>query len=146
MCPSLNLFQEQVYLLNQGQYKDFIKYCMAMGPSLKPYKNSLAHLSDLELMNQYLKKLKVDKIIVVNALSSKVNFNESLDFSNGYNVIWGQYAASVRRNKPLFDEIIDLDLGFQQIDKFENLRELIVKSENLSYTAVSKLAQKYRLD
>ncbi len=145
VCPSLNLKTKVSYMLNRGQVDQFIPFCIPSAGIVKPYGNSVANLTDLNLTIQHLKATGVNKIILINVLGGKHETAIIKGLESAENQIWAQFAASIAKKNPGIDEVIDIDLGDYDIDDFDKRRDIMVKGSELGYSQVKRIADKYRL-
>ena len=145
VCPSLNLKTKVSYMLNRGQVDQFIPFCIPSAGIAKPYGNSVANLTDLNLTIQHLKATGVNKIILINVLAGKHESAIIKGLDSAENQIWAQFAASLAKKNPGIDEVIDIDLGDYDIDDFDKRRDIMVKGSELGYSQVKRIADKYRL-
>ena len=145
VCPSLNLKTKVSYMLNRGQVDQFIPFCIPSAGIVKPYGNSVANLTDLNLTIQHLKATGVNKIILINVLAGKHESAIIKGLDSAENQIWAQFAASIAKKNSGIDEVIDIDLGDYDIDDFDKRRDIMVKGSELGYSQVKRIADKYRL-
>ena len=145
VCPSVNLKTKTSYMLNRGQVDQFIPFCIPSAGIIKPYGNSVANLTDLNLTIQHLKATGVNKIILINVIAGKNDSAIIKSMDSAENQIWGQFAASLNKKTHGIDEVIEIDLGDYDIDDFDKRRDIMVKGSELGYSQVKKIADKYRL-
>ncbi|MFN3696098.1 MAG: hypothetical protein ACK4VO_01555 [Pseudobdellovibrio sp.] len=144
VCPSLNIKNKTIYLLNRGQIDQFIPYCLPSAGLIRPYGNSVAHMSNLNLIVQHLKATGVQKIILINVLGGRSEASFLKSFDSLENQIWSEHAASLRKNV-VYDDLIEIELSDYGIDEFDKRKDIMVKATELSYNLVKKLAEKYKL-
>lgn len=145
VCPSVNLKTKTSYMLNRGQVDQFLPFCIPSAGIVKPFGNSVANLTDLNLTIQHLKATGVNKIILINVIAGKNDSSIIKSADSAENQIWGQFAASIAKKNPAIDEVIDIDLSDYDIDDFDKRRDIMVKGAELGYPQVKKIAEKYRL-
>ncbi|AZZ38038.1 hypothetical protein CIK05_14910 [Bdellovibrio sp. qaytius] len=145
VCPSVNLKTKTSYMLNRGQVDQFIPYCIPSAGLTKPFGNSVANLTDLNLTIQHLKATGVNKIILINVIAGKRESAIIKSVDSPENQIWAQFAASMAKKSPGIDEVIEIDLGDYDIDDFDKRRDIMVKGSELGYSQVKRIADKYRL-
>jgi len=144
VCPSLNLKNKTIYLLNRGQLDQFLPYCIPAQGIVKPYGNSVAYMNDLNLVVQHLKATGVTKIILINVITSKNDQAIIKSIDSPENQIWAEHMGSLKKNVA-YDDLIEIDLGDFNIDDFDKRKDIIVKGADLSYNLIKKLAEKYKL-
>jgi len=144
VCPSLNLKNRTIYLLNRGQVDQFIPYCIPSEGLVKPYGNSVAYMNDLNLVVQHLKATGVTKIILINVIISKNDQPTLKSTDSVENQIWAQHIASLKKNVA-YDDLIEIELNDFSIDDFDKRKDIMVKGGDLSYNLIKKLAEKYKL-
>lgn len=145
VCPSVNLKNKTSYLLNRGQVDQFLPYCVPSAGVIKPYGNSVANLSELNLLVQHLKATGVNKIILINVLSTKSDIALMKGLDSTENQIWTQFVASLAKKIPGIDEVIDIEMNDYKIEDFDKRRDIMVKASEIGYGLVKKLADKYKL-
>lgn len=145
VCPSVNLKTKTSYMLNRGQVDQFLPFCIPSAGIVKPFGNSVANLTDLNLTIQHLKATGVNKIILINVIAGKNDSSIIKSADSAENQIWVQFAASLAKKNPGIDEVIDIDLSDYDIDDFDKRRDIMVKGAELGYSQVKKIADKYRL-
>lgn len=145
VCPSVNLKTRTSYMLNRGQVDQFIPFCIPSAGLIKPYGNSVANLTDLNLTIQHLKATGVNKIILINVIAGKHDSAIIKSVDSVENQIWSQFAASLAKKNPAIDEVIDIELNDYNIDDFDKRRDIMVKGAELGYSQVKRIADKYRL-
>ena len=145
VCPSLNLKNKTSYLLNRGQVDQFLPFCIPSAGVTKPYGNSVANLNDVAAVAQHLKATGVNKIILINVISSKNDSALIKSLESPENQVWAQFAASMNKKIPLVDDVIEIEMDDFKIDDFDKRADIMAKGSELGYTQVKKLAEKYRL-
>ncbi len=145
VCPSINLKSQNVYLLNRGHVDQFLPFCVSSPGLAKPYGQSTALMTDLSMLIQQLKSTGVQKIILINVLSSKnvKPFVKSLESVE--NQVWVAAAAQLAKKNIGIDELIEIDISDVGIDDFDQRRETMAKGSELGYTQIKKIADKYGL-
>lgn len=145
VCPSVNLKTKTSYMLNRGQVDQFLPFCIPSAGITKPFGNSVANLTDLNLTIQHLRATGVNKIILINVIAGKKDSAIIKSADSAENQIWAQFAASIAKKNPGIDEVIDIDLGDYDIDDFDKRRDIMVKGAELGYSQIKRIADKYRL-
>ncbi len=145
VCPSINLKSQNVYLLNRGHVDQFLPFCVSSPGLAKPYGQSTALMTDLSVLIQQLKSTGVQKIILINVLSSKnvKPFVKSLESVE--NQVWVAAAAQLAKKNIGIDELIEIDISDVGIDGFDQRRETMAKGAELGYNQIKKMADKYGL-
>jgi NTE family protein len=145
LCPSINLKSQTVYLLNRGNVNQFLPFCVPSPGLVRPYGQSAALMSDLSVVIQQLKLTGVQKIILINVLSSKNTkpFVKSLESVE--NQVWVMAATQLAKKNIGVDEVIEIDISDVGIDGFDQRRETMAKGSELSYNQIKKIADKYGL-
>ena len=144
VCPSMNIKNKTIYLLNRGQVDQFIPYCLPSAGLVKPYGNSVAHLSDLNLVVQHLKATGVQKIILINVLGGRDDGAVIKGVDSPENQLWAEHIAAMKKNVA-YDDLIEIELNDYSIEDFDKRKDIMVKASELSYNLIKKLAEKYKL-
>ena len=144
-CPSLNIKSQIAYLLNRGNVDQFLPFCVSSPGLVKPYGQSIALMSDVSILVQHLKSTGVQKIILINVMTSKnarpyVKSMESVE-----NQVWVAAATQLAKKSSGIDEIVEIDASDFGIDSFDERREIMAKGSELSYNQIKKIAEKYGL-
>lgn len=145
VCPSINLKTKTSYMLNRGQVDQFLPFCIPSAGIVKPYGNSVANLTDLNLTIQHLKATGVNKIILINVIAGGKEAAIIKSVDSLENQIWGQFAASLAKKNPAIDEVIEIELNDYSIDDFNKRRDIMAKGAELGYSQIKRIADKYRL-
>ena len=132
-------------MLNRGQVDQFLPYCIPSAGITKPFGNSVANLSDLNLTIQHLKATGVNKIILINVIAGKKDSALIKSVDSVENQVWAQFAASLAKKNSGIDEVVDIDLGDYDIDDFDKRHDIMAKGAELGYSQIKKIADKYRL-
>ncbi len=146
VCPSLNLSKQSYFMLNRGMLDQLIPFCVAQPPVTESYGQSVAVMSDVASLAQFLRSTGANRIILVNVLSAKGSPRSYVkDFNSAENILWVQSAALMAK-KPLgVDDTIEINLDDFGIKDLDKRREIIAKGAELSYNQIKKLAAKYGL-
>lgn len=142
-CTSLNLKNQTSYVLNKGQLDALIPLCIPAAGVMKSYRDSVASMADATGLIQFLKASGATKIILVNATSNKSGkpHNSSLDSLE--NQAWIQSAAILGRKGNGIDEVIDIDLGYINVEKFDQRRDVLNAPVPQAKDQLKKIANKY---
>lgn len=143
VCPSLNISQQSLFLLNRGQLNKLMPFCLAQPPVSSVYSNSVASLSDIEALAQHLRATGVNKVVLVNVLAQKSKRSFVDDVA--LNIIWSGAAARMAGALVGVDDVIQINLDGVSISDFENRREIIAKGAQLGYSEVRRISAKYGL-
>jgi hypothetical protein len=144
-CPSINLKSQAVYILNRGHLDQFMPFCLPSPGLVKPYGQSVALMTDVTLLVQYLKSTGVQKVILINTLSSKnskayINSIDSIE-----NQVWVASAAQLVKKNIGIDDVVDINVSDIAIEDFDRRHEMMAKGSEQSYAQIKKLAEKYGL-
>jgi predicted acylesterase/phospholipase RssA len=146
VCPSLNLNKQSYFLLNRGLLDQLLPFCVSQPPLVAAHAQSVAVMSDVSSLAQYLRSTGANKIILVNVLSSQNSPRAFVkDFTSAENILWVQAAALMNKGPVGVDEIIRINLDDYNIKDLDRRRDLIAKGAELSYDQIKKLAAKYGL-
>ncbi|MBC7743135.1 MAG: hypothetical protein H7061_13120 [Bdellovibrionaceae bacterium] len=146
VCPSLNISKQSYFLLNRGQLDQLIPFCIAQPPLTAVHAQSVAVMSDVDGLAQFLRSTGANKIILVNVMASQ-NAPRAFvkDFESAENILWAQSAALMNRKPSGVDDVIQINLDDYGIKDLDRRRDLIAKGAELSYNQIKKLATKYGL-
>lgn len=146
VCPSLNLNKQTYFLLNRGQLDQLIPFCIPQPPVTAAHAQSVALMSDVAGLAQYLRSTGANRIILVNVMASQNNPRSFVkDFSSAENILWVQSAALMSKKPTGVDDIIEINLDDYGIKDLDKRRDLIAKGAEISYNQIRKLATKYGL-
>lgn len=145
VCASLNVAQQQGFLLNRGQLSKLTPFCMPHPPLANAYKQSMAYMTDLAALAQHLKATGVKKVVVVNVLAQKTKRSFVSDYLSAENVLWVQAAAHAEKRAVGVDDVIQINLDDYGIKDLDKRREIIARGSELSYDQIRKLSEKYGL-
>ena len=146
VCPSLNLNKQTYFLLNRGLLDQLIPFCIAQPPVTVAYGQSVAVMSDVASLAQFLRSTGANRIVLINVLSSqKAPRSFTKDYDTAENILWVQSAALMAKKPAGVDEIIKIDLDDYGIKDLDKRRDLIAKGAELSYNQIKNLAAKYGL-
>lgn len=145
VCPSLNIVKQEAFLLNRGQLKNLMPFCLAAPGLSGPYKQSVGLLDHMSALAGHLRATGVKKVILVNVLAqgSKRPFSE--DAMSAENILWVKAAAAAAQKPPGVDEVINIKLDDYSIKDLDQKREIIARGAELSYDQIKKLSTKYGL-
>ena len=146
VCPSLNLNKQTYFMLNRGQLDQLIPFCVSQPPVTVPHAQSVAVMSDVPSLAQYLRSTGATRVVLVNVMAVQPNARSYIkDYSSAENILWVQSAALMAKKPVGVDETIDINLDDFGIKDLDKRRELIAKGAELSYNQIKKLATKYGL-
>ena len=145
VCPSLNIMQQQVYLLNRGQLQSLIPFCLAHYPLMTAHKQSIAMMSDLRSLVQHLKSTGAKKVVMINVLAQSNKKPFTADALSPANALWAQASAQASKRLSGADDVIEISLDNYGIDDLDQRREIIAIGSEMSYDQINKLSQKYGL-
>ncbi len=146
VCPSLNLNKQTYFLLNRGQLDQLIPFCVSQPPVTAVYGQSVAVMSDVASLAQYLRSTGANRIILVNVMAHQGSPRSFVkDYSSAENILWAQSAALMAKKPTGIDEMIEINLNDFGINDLDKRRDLIAKGAELSYNQIRKLATKYGL-
>lgn len=144
-CPSINLKSQNTYLLNRGNVDQFLPFCVASPGLVKPYGQSVALMTDIPLLIQHLKSTGVQKVILVNVLSTKVSKPYVKSIESLENQIWVASASQLVKKNIGIDETIEINISDFSIEDFDQRREMMVKGSEIGYPQIKRMAEKYGL-
>jgi hypothetical protein len=141
VCPSVNLKKQSPYLLNRGLLEQLLPFCLPSPGTIKPYSSSIAAMDHIPALVQHLRATGATKIFLINVLSQngQSTYYKSLDSME--NQIW-QLASFSLKTAPV-DEVINISFDNHKIDDFDDRREILAESTNLTYDQIKALAKKY---
>ena len=146
VCPSLNISKQLYFLLNRGQLEQLIPFCVSQPPVVAPHAQSVAVMSDVAGLAQYLRSTGANKIILINVMGSQGAPRAYVkDYTSAENILWAESAAMMSKNPLGVDDIIRINLDDYGIKDLDRRRDLIAKGAELSYDQIKKLAAKYGL-
>lgn len=142
-CPSLNLQNQVIYNLNKGDLDQLIPLCLPSPKLVKPQKQSIAMMSDLDSTVQFLKKSGAEKIILFNVIPSKKQKSivDSLESSD--NQIWAMASAATKN--PGIDEVVDINITQYSPQQFDKRRDIQIQTDAQVKDLIKRLADKYSL-
>ena len=146
-CTSTNLKNQTSYILSKGQLDTMIPYCLSAVGLAEPYADSIASLTDLAGLSQFLKNSGVTKIILVNLLGARNGKFFSNSLTSVENQYWIQAGANLNnsnyRKISGIDDIIEIDLDNINIDKFDDRKNILNNSIPNAKDQIKKIAEKY---
>lgn len=145
VCPSLNVAQQQIYLLNRGQLAQLMPFCLAQPPLSGAFKQSVAAMNDIAAVAQHLRATGVKKIVLINVLAQQQKRSFVSDYLSAENILWVQAAANAERRVQGVDDVIQINLDDYGIKDLDKKREIIAKGAELSYNQIKKISKKYGL-
>lgn len=145
VCPSLNVAQQQIYLLNRGQLAQLLPFCLAQPPLSGAFKQSVAAMSDLAALAQHLRATGIKKVVLINVLAQQQKRSFVPDYLSAENILWVQAAAVAERRVQGIDDVIQINLDDYGIKDLDHKREIIARGAELSYNQIKKISQKYGL-
>ncbi len=145
VCPSYNLKTKTSYLLNRGPVAQLLSFCIPSAGLIEPYKSNLAHMNDVALLVNHLKATGVNKVILVNVLQQKNDRAFIKGLNSVENQIWTEASIALNKKAMGLDEVIEIDLSDYDIDAFNKKSDIMAKSAELSYNAIKRIANKYKL-
>ncbi|AGH96517.1 patatin-like phospholipase family protein [Pseudobdellovibrio exovorus] len=145
VCPSLNVAQQSVFMLNRGQLNKLMPFCLAQPPLSKPYSQSVAEMDHIEALAQHLRSTGANKVILINVLAQKTKRSFTADYLSAENILWVKSAAAMSKAIAGVDDIIQINLDSYGINDLGKKREIIAKGSELSYNEIRKLTSQYGL-
>lgn len=145
VCPSLNVSQQSVFMLNRGQLNKLMPFCLAHPPLSKPYSQSVAEMDHIEALAQHLRSTGANKIILINVLAQKTKRSLTPDYLSAENILWVKSAAAMSKAIAGVDDIVQINLDSYGINDLAKKREIIAKGSELSYNEIRKLTSQYGL-
>ncbi len=145
VCPSYNLKTKISYLLNRGPVAQLLSFCLPSAGVIEPYKSNLAYMNDVVLLVNHLKATGINKVILVNVLKQKNDRPFIKGINSLENQIWTEASIALNKKAMGLDEVIEIDLSDYGIDAFNKKSDIMAKSSELSYNAIKRLADKYKL-
>ncbi len=145
VCPSLNVSQQQIYLLNRGQLAQLMPFCLAQPPLSAPFKQSVAAMSDISSLAQHLRATGIKKVVLINVLAQQQKRSFVSDYLSAENILWVQAAAVAERRVQGVDDVIQINLDDYGIKDLDRKREIIARGAELSYNQIKKISKKYGL-
>lgn len=142
-CPSLNLQNQVIYNLNRGDLDQLIPLCLPSPKLVKPQKQSVAMMSDLDSTVQFLRRSGAEKIILFNVIPSKKQKGIVDSLESVENQIWAMAAATSKHQG--VDEVVDINVTQFSPQQFDKRRDIQIQSDAQVKDLIKRLADKYSL-
>lgn len=145
ICPSLNTKNQTAYVLNQGKTIDMVSLCLPSMGLVSNYANSIAYVTELYSLAEYLRKSGADKIVLVNVLGGSSD-EPIRSTSVSETIYWASAAATYNNKRNTFiDDWITINVNGYKINDFENRKNIILESELKIKTSIKQFLTKYSL-
>lgn len=145
VCPSLNIVKQEVFLLNRGQLKNLMPFCLSSPGISPPFKQSVGLLDHISALAQHIKATGVKKVILINVLAQSSKQSFVSDSMAAENILWVKAAVAAAQKPSGVDDIIQIKLDDYGIKDLDRKREIIARAAELSYDQIKKLSTKYGL-
>ncbi len=142
-CSSLNLKNQTSYVLNKGQLDNLIPFCVPSAGVTNPYSDSIASMSEVMGLVQFLKQNGATKIILINAVSNTNGKPLSAGLQSVENQFWIQAASLLVKKNLGIDEVIDVDVKGINVEHFDRRRDIVNASIPQAKDQIKKIANKY---
>lgn len=146
ICPALDVSSAKALYFKNGSYMRALQSCMKAPPLTQSEPRVWANLTDIESLAQEMRRMGVEKIILVNALplSGGLNWGErSASVSPRDKYFWAQVQRSMTQKPKGVDHILNLSTGGQSVLDFKEKRNLIQQSSVRADQFFRDLARKY---
>jgi len=143
VCPSLNIVKQEAFLLNRGQLKNLMPFCISSPGLSGHYKQSIGLLDHISALSQHLRATGVKKVILVNVLAQGSKKPLVSDLTSAENILWVKAAVAAAQKPAGVDDVININLDDYSIKDLDQKREIIARGAELSYDQIKKLSTKY---
>ncbi len=145
VCPSLNIVKQEAFLLNRGQLKSLMPFCISSPGISGAYKQSIGLLDHISALSQHMRATGVKKVILVNVLAQGSKKPLMGEVGSAENILWVKAAVAGAQKPSGIDDVIQIDLDDYGIKDLDQKREIIARGAELSYDQIKKLSTKYGL-
>ncbi|MCC2680277.1 MAG: alpha-beta hydrolase superfamily protein [Pseudobdellovibrio sp.] len=145
VCPSLNIVKQEAFLLNRGQLKSLMPFCISSPGLSGHYKQSIGLLDHISALSQHMRATGVKKVILVNVLAQGSKKPLVSDVTSAENILWVKAAVAAAQKPAGVDDVININLDDYSIKDLDQKREIIARGAELSYDQIKKLSTKYGL-
>jgi NTE family protein len=142
-CSSLNLRNQTAYVLNKGNLDSMVPFCMPAPGIANPYTDSIASMTDIIGLSQFLKANGATKVILVNALATRNGKPHGSNMNSIENQFWIQSAAALNKKNTGVDEVIEIDINNINVEKFDQRKDVLNSSIPNAKDQLKKIANKY---
>ncbi len=143
-CPAYNMQKQQNFMMNKGLVSQMLPYCLAYPPSLKPYNQNVAGVTELKAAIDYLKAKGANYIVYVHVLNAKAGVLTG-GIDDEANVYWNLVAQSLSKQWQSVDYVISVPVQDFDLANFDQRRQILQKGLEAGQSAASQIARRLGL-
>jgi NTE family protein len=140
-CPAFQLAKSQYLMMNKGVVTQMLPYCLSAPPTMKPYAQNVAAMTEIKSTSDYLKSKGANFIVYVNVLSTKNGiFTGALE--DDQNILWALTAQALVKQSNVVDFVLNVPTQEFDLADWGQRRELIQRGKEAGQLGASQISKR----
>lgn len=138
-CSSYNLQKQKAYIMERGQFKNLLPFCLAFPPLMSPLSGSVGDPTQVQVLADHFRTKGANFIVYIDTLSEMQGLIKNSLSQEG--IQWAMVQQSIERQLRSVDFVLSVPTS-GAIDDFNRRREHLVLGRDVAKRELPNLLRK----